>query len=129
MTPTWRWTFSSSELGSVRFLINPNSGGLPIWQKQIEVTSSTSGSPVLFEGRQQPVIMPFSGAILEEAHWTFFRTWYESGYSVSILDDLGNNIPNAYLTKFAPKRKVRHSHPWAGDYECEALVWGISTYH
>ncbi len=135
MATPWRWILSSVDLGTIEWYLNPNSGGLPVWEKQLDVTSSAGGAPVIFEGRQRPITMPFSGVILEKDHWDFFLEWYESGYAVQITQDLRDEsntrlvIPYAYLTKFAPKRKVRHSHPWAADYDCEALVWGFSSSH
>lgn len=119
--PAFRWILTSP-FGSISFPMNPKEGALPAFDKNLTGQTSTNGAPVIFEGRQPPQIMNITGSILEQSHYTFFKNWHELQYMVTITDDLGNNF-TGYLKSFKPKRKIRHSHPWAADYECEIMVW------
>lgn len=117
-----RWILQGYSLGVIRFPINPREGALPNFEKKVTVHTSSLGAPIFFEGRQEPQRMPFTGSILTQEHYQFFKSWFDHDYAVTITDDLGQTV-NAYLVKFTPKRKNRHSHPWAADYDCEAIVW------
>lgn len=119
----FRWLLTSPLGGTISWPLNPREGALPSFDKTLTIRTTTGGAPVIFEGAQPPQMMQITGSILEESHYDFFRNWHAQGYAVVITDDLGNNF-TGYLKSFKPKRKIRHSHPWAADYDCEILVWG-----
>ncbi len=120
-----RWNFSGS-WGSGQFPINPKEGALPQREKNVTITSQATSpyaNPIIFEGRHNPSMFPFSGTILTQSHYNFMVSWFESPQTCLVTDELGNSF-ELYLTLFKPTRKNRHNHPWAMDYQAEAVIVG-----
>lgn len=119
-----RWTISGP-MGTIQFPLNPREGVLPLRQKQYTATTSADpdGAPIIYQGRDEPRTFPFTGTILYESHYDFFVEWYDAEVPCTVVDELGNSF-QLWLTKFEPRRKIRHNYPWMADYDCEALVVG-----
>lgn len=104
---------------------NPREGALPQREKSVTASGTTApaeeGNIVVFEGRDKPSTFDMSGTIASQAHYDFMVSWYDLRHQVRVTDDLGQ-VFWCYLTSFKPKRKNRHSHPWAADYEAQALI-------
>lgn len=121
-----RWQFyNPTTATTVRFPLNPAEGALPSMEKVVEATTTTSpsGQPLIFEGRQRPRSFSLSGTIIDESHYNFMVDWFNSSVACQVTDELGNTF-SLYLIKFSPKRKNRTNAPWAMDFDAEALVTG-----
>jgi hypothetical protein len=122
-----RWTLHNPVTSTtITWPLNPREGALPNREKTYTAMGPTSpyGTQIVFQGRDKPITMSFSGGILEKSHYLFFSNWYDVPNEVTVTDELGN-VFTMWLTKFQPKRKNRHSHAWAGEYEIEVLVLGM----
>lgn len=120
----FRWTiYDPVEDATMTFPINPREGALPQRERNLSTVPVTApdGPPLIFEGEELVQEFPFSGTILTQAHWQFMTDWFEKRRQVRIVDDNGMTWW-LYLKSFKPKRKNRHSHPWAADYDAVAIV-------
>lgn len=105
------------------FEVNPNEGGTPGITKKIEYQAPTSpaGPLVMFEGRDDPRKLEFSGVILSQTQLADMLTWFNKRYKLRLTDDLGRQFW-VYLTTFEPTRERRVSHPWKHNYKATAAV-------
>src|SRR4051794_22423958 len=105
------------------FPINPVEGALPSYERKVSsaATAAPDGQNLIFEGEPDPQTLPFTGSLLYEEHHTFWRELLTVKHQVLLTDDLGNQWW-VIFTKFAPKRKNRHSHPWAATFDAEAMI-------
>lgn len=119
-----RWELYDPDLATTWvFPVNPNTGAAPQFEKSIasKTTAANNGKVLFFEGRDAPMTIPFSGVILAEAHYLAMIEWFGKRRQLRLTDELGQ-VWWVYLTKFSPKRKNRHSHPWAMDYDAECII-------
>lgn len=119
-----KWTFYDATTASTyTFAINPNEGGTPLRRKTISYqnTAAPDGKTLIFEGRDEPRKISFSGTLLEQAQLDAFETWFEKRHQVRVTDDLGREYW-IYITSFEPKRARARSHPWKHTYTCEATI-------
>lgn len=121
-----RWTVSLGFYGAVEFPLNPREGALPSFERQYTVQPGPM-NPVIFEAPRGPQTMAFAGTIRDKAHYDFFVNWFNSNSVCTITDENGQTYTGV-LKRFTPKRKNRHSHPWAADYDAEVLVWAGSDF-
>lgn len=116
-----RWT-----IGGITFPLNPTSGALPAIKKNITATGTTAnwdGQNVLWAGSPDPQTIQFSGTIISPDHYELFKSWAEEYVVKEMTDDLGNSW-TVLMIEFDPKRKNRHSHPWAMDYDATVQIVG-----
>lgn len=119
-----RWNFYDPILDeSFEFPLNPNDGGLPSFEKNIqgEMTTATDGRKILFEGTSKASEISFSGSLLEKSDFDWFISWYNKKYQVLLTDDLDNETW-VYLVSFIPKRKRSFQHDWAISYEARVSI-------
>ncbi len=119
-----KWTFSDPvTLDEVTWEVNPREGGTPSYQKNITYknTSAPDGKVVVFQGRNNPTPIEFSGVILNQAQYDMFVTWWEKDYQVDITDDLGREF-SILIESFVPKRERARSHPWKHTYTVTATI-------
>lgn len=119
-----RWTFvDPSDSSSYTFAVNPNVGGSPAVKKQttpLPLTAS-DGALVVFEGRNQPTTIDWSGATLDQSQYTAVVAWFAHRHQLVLTDDLGRTN-QIYITGFTPKRAGLTNHPWRMTYQVKALV-------
>lgn len=119
-----KWTFYDGvTLDEYTFDINPNDGGTPNYNKTItyENTAGPGGVTLMFEGRDEPPKLRFSGTILEQDQFDTFKTWFDKRHQIRVTDDLSRQYW-IYITKFEARRRRAYSHPWKHDYEIEATI-------
>lgn len=119
-----RWTFEDPvTLEEYEFDINPNAGGTPAYEKSFEYerTSAPDGKVIVFEGRDAPQKLEFSGVILEQAHYDAFVEWWQKRYQISVTDDLGRTF-SIILEKFNPTRVRAYHYPWKHNYTVTATI-------
>lgn len=117
-----RWKFFDG-VTEVEFPINPSEGGSPQYEKNFvfEDTSAPEGKTLVFEGRDSPKPLNFSGVILTEAHYDFMIEWWDKRNQVRITDDLGREFW-VIIKSFRPKRERAHSYPWKHSFDVEAVI-------
>jgi hypothetical protein len=119
-----RWTFFDPYTSETyTFAINPNEGGTPGLVKKIEYQTAAApdGAMLVFEGRDDPKKIDFSGTILEQAQLDAFIVWFGKRNKIRLTDDLGRQFW-VYLTSFNPTRGRKASHPWRHTYQASAAV-------
>lgn len=125
---TVKWTFTDENAVSYTFGTNPNAGGSPTLKKTITPFSlaGSDGVLVLFEGRQTPPTIEWSGVALDEDQYLAAITWFGHRHQVLLTDDLGRSLW-IYITEFTPKRGGRVKHPWRMTYTVKAVVLSSNT--
>ncbi len=105
------------------FLINPNEGGSPARKKSITYknTAAPDGKTLVFEGRDEPGTMSFSGILLEQSQYEAFEEWFDKRMQVRITDDLGRQYW-IYIESFEPKRVRARSYPWKHSFSISATI-------
>lgn len=119
-----RWTlYDPVLLETYTMQINPNDGGSRQYKKNVNYqnTSAQDGNTLVFEGRDEPFQLEWSGVILEEQHLDDLISWFSRRRQVKLTDDLGRESW-VYLTELAPKRTKAASHPWKHTYSMKAIV-------
>lgn len=119
-----RWVFDDpNTLDTWEFAINPSEGGSPSYDKTItqQSTSAPDGKVILFEGRDQPQIIEFSGVLFTEAEFNAFVEWWNKRYQIQVTDDLGRQF-YIVITSFKPTRRRAIQHPWKHDYSVSATI-------
>lgn len=122
MAAVVKWSFYDGTT-TYTFEINPSDGGSPSRKKSItyKSTAAPDGKTLIFEGRDQPITVSFSGTLLTQAQYDAFETWFDKRQQVRITDDLGRQYW-IYIESFDPKRVRARSHPWKHTYSIEATV-------
>lgn len=116
------WIFQEADGVDVyEFAINPLNATMPSPRKTITKEKTTIGRPIIFQGRDIPPTMSFSGTILTEAHLNEMRRWTLKENQVSIRDDLQRQYW-VYITNFSPTRNYHATYPWRHEFQCEATV-------
>lgn len=119
-----RWSiFDPTNNSTTAFEVNPAEGGTPAYKKTItyQKTSAPNGRTIVFEGRDEPLTIKFSGTILYESQYTQFLDWFNTRHQVKLTDDLGREFW-IYFTSFDATRKRAVSHPFKHTYNVEATV-------
>lgn len=119
-----RWVFEDPvTLATYNFEVNPSDGGSPQYSKNISYssTSAPGGKVIVFEGRDKPLTLEFSGVILTQAHYDAFVTWFQKRYQVNVTDDLGRQF-SIIIESFSPKRERAVHSPWKHSYSVSATV-------
>jgi len=127
MTVT-RWTFFEP-ISNITYEVpvNPNDGGSPVFSKNFayQTTSAPDGQTIVFEGAVKPNAMTFSGVILTEGHYEFYKTLFELNHQLKLTDDLGREFW-IVITDYEPKR-VRSAHyPWKHTFDVKYVEVNIS---
>lgn len=119
-----RWIFQDPVTStSVTFPINPNDGGSPSYEHnfQYQNTAAPDGKVLVYEGRDNPQAIEFSGVLFTEDHFNMFVTWWQKRYQVNVTDDLGREF-SIIIEKFVPKRERAIHFPWKHSYSVTATV-------
>lgn len=117
-----RWTlYDAVEDETIVWEMNPVDGALPALEKAVTTDSALQGGQIIWQGPDKSTTMPFTGTILTESHYQFFRNWYYREHEVLLTDDLGQEF-TVFLTRFVAKRSLSTSHPWKATYDCSVLV-------
>lgn len=119
-----RWTFEDPVEGETYvFHINPREGGSPSYDKTIteQNTTAPDGKTLLFEGQDQVQTLEWSGAILEQAHYDAYITWWRKRRQIKLTDDLGREYW-IYITSFKPSRKRSRERAWRHDFTFSAII-------
>lgn len=119
-----KWRFDDPvTLDSHVFEINPNEGGSPDYTKNIQYrnTSAPNGKTILFEGRDNPPSLEFSGTLLTESQFNMFVEWWNKRYQVEVTDDLGRQF-TIVIESFSPKRERAFHYPWKHSYTVRAII-------
>lgn len=119
-----KWAFYDGySLQDYIFEINPSEGGSPQFTKNIaqQSTAAPDGKTLLFEGRDSPQTIEFSGTLLTEDQYNAFVTWYQKRRQIRITDDLGREFW-VYITSFAPRRERAIHYPWKHSYTVSATI-------
>lgn len=120
------WTFQEVyDPDEYEFAINPLDASMPSIEKTFTSQATADGNQVLFQGRNLPQKMTFSGTILTEVHLNAMREWSSKQKQVQITDDLVRKYW-VYITSFTPTRKYKPEYPWMHEFSCSATVldWG-----
>lgn len=119
-----KWTFYDPLVPETYvFEVNPNSGGTPRRKKNFSYqnTAAPDGKTLMFQGRDDPEMLAFSGVLLSETQLDAFNDWFDKQHQIRITDDLNREFW-AVITSFEPDRQRARSHPWKHSYKCEATV-------
>lgn len=122
--PLVRWRFDDpSTLETYTFAINPNEGGTPTRQKQFQYqsTAAPDGKTIVFEGRDQPKKITFSGVLTDEAHYDALNTWFDHQNQIQLTDDLQRSF-YIVIESLTMTRKRSATTPWKHDYTVTATV-------
>lgn len=121
-----RWllvNYSGGELST--FEINPEAASMPSFKRTLSVQSTVAGGQVLYEGREEPQKISFSGTLLTETQYNMLDVWSRVKKQVKIVDDLGQGFW-VFIESFSPTRERNSQYPWMMTYriECTILDWG-----
>lgn len=122
-----RWTFHDPQTDDTyTFVVNPNEGGTPAYQKKIgyQATTAPDGALIAFEGRDEAQTGEFSGTILYRLQYDALIDWFGRRHIVEMTDDLGR-IFSIYIQAFEAKRVRSASHKWKHTYSVKYLVLGV----
>lgn len=116
--PLQRWT-----LDGMTFPVNPERGVLPSMVKNVQTSGPVAynGSPMIWEGREQPREFNFEGAGRTQAHYQFMVNWYNSLSRKTVVDEL-NNTFTMYLVEFSPERRNRTNYKWSFTYKAKGII-------
>lgn len=122
MVVKWEF-FDPVTLEIVPFEINPAAGGSPSYQKNVQYkdTSAPDGKVIVFEGRDRPRELEFTGTILTESQYNMFVEWWDKRYQISVTDDLGREFV-IMIDSFAPTRERAVHYPWKHSYTVRATI-------
>lgn len=119
-----RWTFTDpSTSETYTFLVNPNADGSPALRRMLTPFPLTAldGNRVIFEGRQTPTAISWTGVILDEAQYSSVLTWFGHRHQLQLTDDLARTL-SIYITDFTAQRAPRRGHLWRLTYTVKAVV-------
>lgn len=119
------WIFQALDDPDIyEFAVNPISAKMPEVTKTYSRQKTAAGGNVIFQGRNQPQTISFSGTILTQEHLGAMREWVSKEKQVYVRDDLARGFW-VYLTKFNPSRQYSVQYPWRHEYSCEGslLSW------
>ena len=122
--PLVRWTFTDTATSDTyTFEVNPNTGGSPTYPKQFnyQATAAPDGKTLIFEGRDQPQKIEFSGTLTEQSQYDAFATWWKKRSQIELVDDLGRTF-TIIIENFTPTRKRNAIKPWMHDYKVSATL-------
>lgn len=122
--PVVKWVFDDlTDSSTYTFAINPNAGGSPQYKKTINTqsTAAPDGKTLIFEGRDAPQTLSFSGVILDEDQYDAMVTWFNKRHQIKITDDLNREFM-VYITDFKPRRIRAVQHPWKHEYEVDYII-------
>jgi hypothetical protein len=102
--------------------INPNAFSMS-YRKSLtyDRTCAEDGRSIIFEGRDEPQRMQFSGVLLLQDQYDKFVEWYSKRTQIELEDDLGRTFW-VYIVSFEPSRKRSTQHPWRHEYSGEFAV-------
>lgn len=126
--PLVRWTFHDPTVPETYTLeINPNEGGAPDYKKSITTmaTAAPDGSTLMFEGRDEPKRLDFSGVILTEAQYMAFLAWWQKRHQILVTDDLGREYW-VYFEQWTPTRKRTIHYPWRHNFQAKTIILDVS---
>lgn len=105
------------------FQINPNKGGSPELKKNIiqRNTTAPDGKTILFEGREEPQSMTFSGTLRDQAQLDDLQSWYQRSNQIRLTDDLGRSY-SIYITGLTTTRIRAAQAPWKHEWEMTAVI-------
>ena len=120
----WKLTdYSTGSAVDFVFPVNPNEFSHPDKTAKVknEQTVATSGSVVMFMGRNELPTMSFSGSIRTEQFYNDMKTWTDKWNPLVLTDDQGNTW-SILITKYSPKRLRKANNQWRFNYSVEASV-------
>lgn len=105
------------------FEINPNEGGSPQRKRLVDSTPTVApdGIPIIYEGRESPIELSWSGILRTEEQFNAIRKWYNKRHQILLTDDLGRTMW-IYIIGFSPNRVRAQQAPWKHEYSIEARV-------
>lgn len=106
------------------FDINPNEGGSPSIEKQMNIQSNVGPrhGGIIQEGSSQTPTIEFGGVILTQEHYEMMEYWYTRRVLLDLEDDLHRKFRGVF-SAFSPKRIRRAFNPWYHEYSASFLVW------
>lgn len=119
-----RWTlYDPIDTTTYTMQVNPKEGGSPGRKKNVGYsnTSAPDGKTIMFEGRDDPQTLEWSGTILTEQHLNDLETWFLKRRQVQLTDDLGRQYW-IYITEYTPKRERAVHSPWKHSYTMKANI-------
>lgn len=122
-----RWTLWDPVLDETwEMQVNPNEGGTPDNEKNVAYsnTSAPDGGTLIYEGRDNPQTIEWSGIILTQEHYDDYKYWFAKRRQVLLTNDLEEETW-VYLTKFSPKRQRAVHHPYKHEYSVSAIVLDV----
>lgn len=121
-----RWTFTDVWGGaSWTFNINPNEGGSPSFEKQLNIATNVGPyrGGIIQEGRMLPPTITFSGVIIEREHYEALEEWFLQRILLDLDDDVGRTFRGVF-SQFDPQRARRPYNPWYHTYSAQFTIWG-----
>ncbi len=119
-----KWNFYDPvTLETYTFDINPAEGGSPALNKTITYknTSAPDGKTLVFQGRNQPQVMEFSGTILNQSQYDAMIEWFNKVHQIKITDDLSREYW-IVIESFDPKRERASHYPYKHSYTVRATI-------
>lgn len=120
-----KWTLEDTVTapGSpIQLEINPDSVDFTGQENNIStgVSSAPFGQKLVFQGRQSPKRMQFSGTVLSEAQFKTLEAWSNKEYQFKLTDDL-SRVFWIYITSCTFDRRVNKEN-WLASYTINATV-------
>lgn len=122
-----RWVFHDPLTDEdYTFVINPNDGGTPPYQKKIgyQPTTAPDGALIAYEGRDEAQATEASGVVLYRLQYDAMVEWFNKRHPIEVTDDL-DRIMTIYITSFEARRVRSRSHRWKHTFTLKYLVLGI----
>lgn len=119
-----RWTFNDlATLESYELEINPSDGGSPQYRKNItyQNTIAPGGRTLIFEGKDEPITLEWSGKVLSQEQHETFVDWFDKRHQILLVDDLQREYM-VYITSYEPKRERSALNQWKHTYTMKATV-------
>ncbi len=119
------WTITDNSTGSpvvMTFDINPVTFDPPGRNTNIVVslTTAPNGQTLLFQGRDNPGELSFTGAVLTQSFYNKLDAEKDKNYPLVLTDDQGNTW-NIVFRSWRWTR-LRRTNNWRFDYQTTAIV-------
>ena len=120
-----QWTLTDDSTGSpvvMTFDWNPTEFTHPGRKSSLltQLVSAPNGGIVVFQGRDKPRELSFSGAVGTQSFYDKLDIEKDKHYPLTLTDDQGNTWVILFQT-FSWKR-IKRRNPWRFDYTATALV-------
>lgn len=126
-----RWKFTDlygATPNVYTFEINPNEGGSPSVQKNMNIVynAGPNRGGIIQEGQSTVPILSFSGLILTQTHYEALEMWFDKRVLLELDDDLGRKFRGVF-SAFEPTRVRKPFNPWYHTFTGQFTCYGYKN--